>query len=95
MNNTSNTCMAYDISGLASHPSWFHKQKGFQWDRSYPSDNRVIADTTSSFRSETLIQPYSPQFRGCYGSTKISQKVGRLPLWCSNINIYLYVLRCV
>jgi hypothetical protein len=51
--------MAYDISGLASHPSWFHKQKGFQWDRSYPSDNRVIADTTSSFRSETLIQPYS------------------------------------
>jgi len=53
MNNTSNTCMAYDISGLASHPSWFHKQKGFQWDRSYPSDKCVIADTTSSFRSET------------------------------------------
>ena len=59
MNNTSNTCMAYDISGHASHTSWFHKQKGFQWDRSYPSDNRVIADTTGSFRSKTLIQPYS------------------------------------
>ena len=43
---------------LASHPSWFRKQKGPQWNRSYPSENRVIADTTSSFRPETLVQPY-------------------------------------
>ena len=43
---------------LASHPSWYRKQKGSQWNSSYPSENRVIADTTSSFRPETLLQPY-------------------------------------
>jgi hypothetical protein len=43
---------------LASHPSWYRKQKGSQWNSSYPSENRVIADTTSSFRPETLPQPY-------------------------------------
>jgi hypothetical protein len=43
---------------LASHPSWFRKQKGSQWDRSYPSENRVITDTASLFRPETLLQPY-------------------------------------
>jgi hypothetical protein len=41
---------------LASHPSWYRKQKGSQWNSSYPSENRVIAD--SSFRPETLLQPY-------------------------------------
>ena len=41
---------------LASHPSWYRKQKGSQWDSSYPIENRVIAD--SSFRPETLLQPY-------------------------------------
>jgi hypothetical protein len=41
---------------LASHPSWFRKQKGFQSDRSYQSENRVIPD--SSFRPETLLQLY-------------------------------------
>jgi hypothetical protein len=41
---------------LASHPSWYRKQKGSQWDSSYPSENRVIAD--SPFRPETLLQPY-------------------------------------
>ena len=41
---------------LASHPSWYRKQKGSQWNSSYPSENRVIAD--SSFRPETLFQPY-------------------------------------
>ena len=40
---------------LASHPSWYHKQKGSQWNRDYSSENRVIADTTSSFRPK----PYS------------------------------------
>ncbi|MGC1929529.1 MAG: hypothetical protein WA667_11180 [Candidatus Nitrosopolaris sp.] len=44
---------------LASHPSWYRKQKGSQWNSSYPSENRVIADTTSSFRPETLFQPYT------------------------------------
>jgi hypothetical protein len=44
---------------LASHPSWYHKQKGSQWDRTYPSENRVIADAASSFRPEPLRQSYS------------------------------------
>ncbi|MGC2684760.1 MAG: hypothetical protein WA323_23100 [Candidatus Nitrosopolaris sp.] len=44
---------------LASHPSWFRKQRQFQWDTRYPSENHVIADTTSSFRPETVLQPYS------------------------------------
>ena len=43
---------------LASHQSWYRKQRGFEWDSSYPSENRVIADTTSSFRPETILQPY-------------------------------------
>jgi hypothetical protein len=37
---------------LANHPSWYRKQKGSQWNSSYPSENRVIADTTSSFGPE-------------------------------------------
>jgi hypothetical protein len=41
---------------LASHPSWYRKQKGSPWNSSYPSGNRVIAD--SSFRPEILLQPY-------------------------------------
>jgi hypothetical protein len=41
---------------FASHPSWYRKQKGYQWNSSYPSENRVIAD--SSFRPETLLQTY-------------------------------------
>ena len=43
---------------LASHPSWYRKQKGSQWNSSYPSENHAIADTASSFRPETLLQPY-------------------------------------
>jgi len=39
---------------LASHPSWFRKQKGSQWDRSYTSENHVIADTASSFRPDSM-----------------------------------------
>jgi hypothetical protein len=34
----------------ASHPSWFRRQKVSQWNRSYPSENRVIADTTGLFK---------------------------------------------
>jgi hypothetical protein len=45
---------------VASHSSWFRKQEGSQRNRSYPSENHVIADTTSSFRPETLLQPYPP-----------------------------------
>ena len=41
---------------LASHPSWYRKQKGSQWNSDYPSENRVIVD--SSFRPETLVQSY-------------------------------------
>jgi hypothetical protein len=43
---------------LASHPSWHRKQRQVQANRSYPSAIRVIADTASSFRPETLLQPY-------------------------------------
>jgi hypothetical protein len=43
---------------LASHPSWFRKQRGFQWDRSYSSENHVIADTATSSRPGILLQPY-------------------------------------
>ena len=43
---------------LASNPSWFRKQRGFQQNHSYPSQNHVIADTASSFRPETLPKPY-------------------------------------
>ena len=61
---------------LASHPSWYRKQRGFQRDRNYPSENRVIADTASSIRPESLLQPYPlpariTQFTDCYGSTKV------------------------
>jgi hypothetical protein len=42
---------------IASHPSWYRKQRQLQVNGSYPSE-RVIADTASSFRPETLLQPY-------------------------------------
>src|SRR5215472_15179316 len=41
---------------LASDPSWHRKQRQLQVNRSYPSDNRVIAD--SSFRPETVQHRY-------------------------------------
>jgi hypothetical protein len=43
---------------LASHPSWYRQQRQPQANHSYPSENRAIADTASSFRPETLPQPY-------------------------------------
>ncbi|MFY9871337.1 MAG: hypothetical protein WAK17_16605 [Candidatus Nitrosopolaris sp.] len=43
---------------LASHPSWYRKQRQLQANHSYPSENHAIADTASSFRPETLLQPY-------------------------------------
>jgi hypothetical protein len=43
---------------LASHPSWYRKQRQLQANRSYQSENHAIADTASSFRPETLLQPY-------------------------------------
>ena len=43
---------------LASHPSWHRKQRQLQVNRSYPSDNRVIADIASSFRPEPFLQSY-------------------------------------
>jgi hypothetical protein len=42
-----------------SHPSWYRKQRQLQANYSYPSENHAIADTASSFRSETLLQPYA------------------------------------
>ena len=43
---------------LASHPSWYRKQRQLQVIHSYQSESRAIADTASSFRPETLLQPY-------------------------------------
>jgi hypothetical protein len=43
---------------LASHPSWFRKEKGSHRNSSYLFENRVTPETTSSFRPETLLQPY-------------------------------------
>jgi hypothetical protein len=64
---------------LASHPSWYRKQKGSQWNSSYPSENRVIAD--SSFRHETLPQPYPlpPALPNSHNAA-IQQKLGELRL---------------
>jgi hypothetical protein len=41
---------------LASHPSWYRKPRQLQANRSYPSENHTIAD--SSFRPQILLQPY-------------------------------------
>jgi len=61
----------------ASHPSWFSKQRQVQTNRSYPSDIRVITDTTSSFRPETLLQPYPAALPNSQTAT-IQQKLDEL-----------------
>ncbi len=43
---------------LASHPSWYRKRH-LQVNHSYQSENHAIADTASSFRPQTLLQPYA------------------------------------
>jgi hypothetical protein len=66
---------------LASHPSWYHKQRQLQANRTYPSDIRVIADTTSSFRPETLLQPYPlPATSPNSQTATIKQKLDELRL---------------
>jgi hypothetical protein len=70
---------------LASHPSWYRKQKGSQWNSSYPSENRVIAD--SSFRPETVLQPYP--LRAAYPNSHnatIQQKLEELMLLLSKVS---------
>ena len=62
---------------LASHPSWYRKQKGSQWNSSYPSENRVIAD--SSFRPETLLQLYPDALPNTQAAT-VQQKLEELRL---------------
>jgi hypothetical protein len=44
---------------LASHPSWYRKQRQLQVNRSYQSEGRAIADTASSSSPEILPQPYA------------------------------------
>jgi hypothetical protein len=72
---------------LASHPSWFRKQRGLQWDRSYPSENHAITDTTSSFRPETLLQPYPlpPALPNSHNAT-IQQKLEELTILARKFN---------
>ncbi|MGA9151072.1 MAG: hypothetical protein WBZ36_10865 [Candidatus Nitrosopolaris sp.] len=43
---------------LASHPSWYRKQRQLQVNHSYQYESRAIADAAGSFRPETLLQPY-------------------------------------
>jgi hypothetical protein len=62
---------------MASHPSWYRKQKGSQWNTGYPSENRVIAD--SSFRPETLLQPYPAALPNSEATT-VQQKLEELRL---------------
>jgi hypothetical protein len=77
---------------LASHPSWYRKQRQPQVNRSYPSDNRVIAD--SSFRPETLLPPYPLPNASPYSQTPTNQqKLDELGLllgkFCSPHNAYI------
>ena len=64
---------------LASHPSWFRKQRQVIANRSYPSDYHVIADTASSFRSETLLQPYPAALPNLQTAT-VQQKFDELKI---------------
>jgi hypothetical protein len=59
---------------LASHPSWLRKQRS-QWNRRYPSENHVIAD--SSFRPETSLQPFSAALTNSQTAT-IQEKLDEL-----------------
>jgi hypothetical protein len=77
---------------LASHPSWYRKQKGSQWNSSYPSENHVIADTASSFRPETLLQPYplpSSLPNSQTATVQQLQKLDELKLFSSQQNAHV------
>ena len=68
---------------LASHPSWYRKQKGSQWDRSYQSnfENRTVADTVSSFEPDILQRLYPLPDESHYSQPPtIQQKMGELKL---------------
>jgi hypothetical protein len=66
---------------LASHPSWYRKQRQLQANHSYPSENHAIADTASSFRPETLQHPYPLPDASPYSqSHTIQQKLEELRL---------------
>ena len=71
---------------LASHPSWYRKQKGSQWNSSYPSENRVIADTTSSLRPETLLQPYPLPALPNTQTATVQQKLEELRVLAGKFN---------
>jgi hypothetical protein len=65
---------------LASHPSWYRKQRQLQVNRSYRSDNRA-ADTASSLSPETLPQPYPLPDALPYSHTvTVQQKLDELRL---------------
>ncbi len=69
----------------ASHPSWFRKQRQLQATRSYPSDIRVIADTASSFRPESLFQPYPAALPNSQAAT-IQQKLDELRILAAKLS---------
>jgi hypothetical protein len=56
-NNLYQNIRSTDTVGNSFQPRFISQQTPLA-DSSYPSENRVIADTTSSFRPETLLQPY-------------------------------------
>jgi hypothetical protein len=53
---------------------------------SYPPENRVITDTTSSFRPETLFQPPLPAALPNLHTTTVQQKLGELKRLTSKFN---------
>jgi hypothetical protein len=77
---------------IASHPSWYRKQRQLKANRSYPSDNRVIAD--SSFRPGTLLQSYPLPDASPYSQIPTNQqKLNELGLllgkFCSPHNAHI------
>jgi hypothetical protein len=67
---------------LASHPSWYRKQRQLQVNRSYQSDNRA-ADTAISLSQETSPQPYPLPDALPYSHTVTVQQ--KLECWIADI----------
>ncbi|MGA9151792.1 MAG: hypothetical protein WBZ36_14535, partial [Candidatus Nitrosopolaris sp.] len=59
--------------------SWYRKQRQLPVNHSYQSESRAIADTTSSFRPETLLQPYPDAFLNSQ-TTMVQHKLEELRL---------------
>ena len=65
---------------LASHPSWYRKQRGFQHNRSYQSnfESPTVADAGSSFRPENFQQRFPLAYASPYSSASTVQQLEKL-----------------